>query len=544
MVLTALEVQLKEAAEWSLRHHLVSNAVFMAERLNAEASATPEDAEVKLNTLALSYLAEAQPHKVVSVLKTSSSEDNRYLYALAFFQINKWEEAEKILLRLPGPPLGAAGYFLLGQVCERLVRLQDAISHYSRALSLNPHLWTAYERLCKLGHYMDPSSAFASPTLKENFSSPGQSESQHSPPQLQPLTASYIDNSQSSLPYSPAKQPSRVQSELADLLEAIGKAFQCLSKFECDDALAFFRELPIVQQNSGWVLCQVAKCYFEKYEFSLAIDTFQRAYREDPHRVEDTEIYSSALWYEKRATDLCYLLHNLMKNAYHSSQTWIVAGNFYSLQKERETAIKCFTRAIQLNPFNSYAYTLCAHEYLNSEDFERAKQHYEAAKNIDPRQYSALWGLGTMFFKQEKYTLSLQCYKAARLINPRSSILLTYIGVNYKAIGHYKEAIDCYELAIKLDRKNPLPRFQLGVLLSILDREEEALAQLEFLRHESPRESHLYIQIGKIYAKLGQSERALKYYNDAQELNPKASTEIKNLIEQLHGVSFLGQVRS
>lgn len=543
MVLTALEIQLKEAVEWSLKHHIVSNAVFMAERLAAETSLSFEDTELKQGLLAQCYLAEAQPHKVVSVLKASNSDENRYLCALAYYQINKWDEAEKLLLKHTGPPLGAAGFFLLGQVCEKLVRLQDSISHYTKALTLDPTLWTAYERLCKLGHYLEPSAAFIGISLKENFNSPGQVDLQQSP-QYQPLVASYIGNTRGSLTSSPIKQHLKVKSEIADLLESIGKAYQSLSKYECDDALTEFRSLPPAQQNSGWVLCQVAKCYFEKYEFSLAIDTFQRAYREDPHRVEDTDVYSSALWYEKRATDLCYLLHNLMKRAYNSTQTWVVAGNFYSLQKERETAIKCFTRAIQLNPFNSYAYTLCAHEYLNSEDFERAKLHYEAAKNIDPRQYSALWGLGTMYFKQEKYTLSLQSYKAARLINPRSSILLTYIGVNYKSIGHYKEAIDCYELAIKLDRKNPLPRFQLGVLLSILDRDDEALSQLEFLRHESPREAHLYIQIGKIYAKTGQTERALKFYNDAQELNPKASTEIKNLIEQLHGVSFLGQVRS
>ena len=129
----------------------------------------------------------------------------------------------------------------------------------------------------------------------------------------------------------------------------------------------------------------------------------------------------------------------------------------------------------------------------------------------------------------------MSCYKTARTINPRSAILLTYLGVNYKTMGQYDEAIECYEQAISLDSRNPLPRFQLGILLSLMGRDIEALEQLEALREESPREAHLYIQIGKIYAKLDQAENALKYYNISLDLNPKNQSDIKNLIEQLHG---------
>ena len=88
-------------------------------------------------------------------------------------------------------------------------------------------------------------------------------------------------------------------------------------------------------------------------------------------------------------------------------------------------------------------------------------------------------------------------------------------------MGHYTEAIECHEQAIKLDKRNPLPKFQLGVLLSFMNRDEEALSQLEELRKDSPKESHLWVQIGKIYAKMSQPERAIKFYNEAQELNPK-----------------------
>ena len=43
-----------------------------------------------------------------------------------------------------------------------------------------------------------------------------------------------------------------------------------------------------------------------------------------------------------------------------------------SLQKEHEAALKFFQRAIQMDPEFTYAHTLCAHEYVANEDFEKA----------------------------------------------------------------------------------------------------------------------------------------------------------------------------
>lgn len=42
-------------------------------------------------------------------------------------------------------------------------------------------------------------------------------------------------------------------------------------------------------------------------------------------------------------------------------------GNCYSLQKDHETALKNFQRAVQLNPRFAYAHTLCGHEYDHSD---------------------------------------------------------------------------------------------------------------------------------------------------------------------------------
>jgi tetratricopeptide (TPR) repeat protein len=57
---------------------------------------------------------------------------------------------------------GAAGHYWLGMVMERKARHKDAAIHYSKALELDPTLWSAFEKLCKLNPQVKPATLFKS----------------------------------------------------------------------------------------------------------------------------------------------------------------------------------------------------------------------------------------------------------------------------------------------------------------------------------------------------------------------------------------------
>ena len=157
-MLSVIEEQLRDAIEWSLSNHLVSNAVFLAERLNSEPSRTQSAKEFKLKLLSKCYLQENSPQKVVLLLKSSLSEENAYLYALSCFHTRKLDESERALLKYSVNT--AESNFLLGQICEKQCRMPEATSYYSKAVSLNKTLWVAYDKLCKLGCFPDPRQLF------------------------------------------------------------------------------------------------------------------------------------------------------------------------------------------------------------------------------------------------------------------------------------------------------------------------------------------------------------------------------------------------
>jgi tetratricopeptide (TPR) repeat protein len=85
---------------------------------------------------------------------------------------------------------------------------------------------------------------------------------------------------------------------------------------------------------------------------------------------------------------LC-LRDHLVVNAAASARRCI-AGNCFSLQREHESAVRLFQRALQLAPHMAYAATLLGHEHLAGEDLAAAATAYQHALRCDPRHYNAL----------------------------------------------------------------------------------------------------------------------------------------------------------
>lgn len=127
------------------------------------------------------------------------------------------------------------------------------------------------------------------------------------------------------------------------------------------------------------------------------------------------EIYSTALWHLHAEVQLSTLAQELVDEDRNSPATWCATGNLFSAQTEHETAIKFFQRAIQVNPLSwninfdwminntkiygnfqlnpnfPYAYTLLGHEYVITEELDKAITAFRNAIRLDSRHYNAWW---------------------------------------------------------------------------------------------------------------------------------------------------------
>lgn len=105
------------------------------------------------------------------------------------------------------------------------------------------------------------------------------------------------------------------------------------------------------------------------------------------------DVFSTVLWHLRKEVELSHLAQDATDLDRLAPQTWCIMGNCFSLQREHETALKCFTRALQLDPAFTYAYTLRGHELFANEDFDEAIKSYRQATRINHRHYNAWCGV-------------------------------------------------------------------------------------------------------------------------------------------------------
>lgn len=289
---------------------------------------------------------------------------------------------------------------------------------------------------------------------------------------------------------------------LMKLLIELGKAMLHLGQFQAQKTIEILRMLPLKHAQSGWVLAALGRAYFELGNYEESCNCFEAAHAIEPHRVQGMECYSTALWHLQREVKLSQLAQELVDYDKDAPQTWCVAGNCFSLQKEHETAIKFLQRAIQVDSEFAYAYTLLGHELVLTEEMDHAMACFRNAIRIDPRHYNSWYGIGMICFKQEKYQLAEIHYRKAIDISPNNPVLMCHLGVVQHALKKTELALQTLDKAIEMDPKNALCKFQRASFYCAMDKHQAALEELEELKQLVPKESLVYFLIGKVISAL------------------------------------------
>ena len=221
--------------------------------------------------------------------------------------------------------------------------------------------------------------------------------------------------------------------------------------------------------------------------------------RLDPDHVTDMDVYSTALWFLHKDAELA-------DSWYLSPQALCSKGNFRSMHKEHEDAIKFFRRATQVAPRFVYAYTLLGHEYLCTKDLSNAMKCFRTAATINPRHYNAFFGLGMISLREKDYRAAEMYFKKAFSINSSSCIICSKLAEVKHSLNKSSEALEFLEQARRLDPKNPVPLYLKATILQDLNKPQEALVILEGLLETRQALEHFLMK--KLYQQLGNKYEA------------------------------------
>ncbi|XP_019493188.1 PREDICTED: cell division cycle protein 27 homolog [Hipposideros armiger] len=254
---------------------------------------------------------------------------------------------------------------------------------------------------------------------------------------------------------------------LMSLLREMGKGYLALCSYNCKEAINILSHLPSHHYNTGWVLCQIGRAYFELSEYMQAERIFSEVRRIENYRVEGMEIYSTTLWHLQKDVALSVLSKDLTDMDKNSPEAWCAAGNCFSLQREHDIAIKFFQRAIQVDPNYAYAYTLLGHEFVLTEELDKALACFRNAIRVNPRHYNAC--------RQS----ALQELEELKQIVPKESLVYFLIGKVYKKLGQTHLALMNFSWAMDLDPKGANNQIKEAIDKRYLPDDEEPITQEE-----------------------------------------------------------------
>jgi len=179
-------------------------------------------------------------------------------------------------------------------------------------------------------------------------------------------------------------------------------------------------------------------------------------------------------------------------------------GNAYKLKAQLNNAFIYYQKACRLNPRYAQAYYNLGILYQETGRFKEALASYHNAVSLSPQFVEAHFNLGNTFRELGKLDDAIRCYYRALEVNPDYAEAYNGLGTVYQEQGKLDEAYSCYQkhMHIKTDAGIAVKASLLLPVIcdstrSILTYREVFAKNIEKLSHQRIRLQDPSKQIGK-----------------------------------------------
>ena len=114
------------------------------------------------------------------------------------------------------------------------------------------------------------------------------------------------------------------------------------------------------------------------------------------------------------------------------------------------------------------------HEYIELKQPELANEAYRQAKELNPADWRAWYGLGQTHELLQMHSFALHYYRHAMELRPNDSRMVVALGVCYEILDEVDKAKRCFQRAIALGDNEQTALVRLAKLHESLNEPEEA----------------------------------------------------------------------
>lgn len=246
----------------------------------------------------------------------------------------------------------------------------------------------------------------------------------------------------------------------------LGKGFNegrvAMDKKKWDDAIGIFRKLLPEAESSqkGALLNLIGICFYSQSKLDQALGHYKESLKL-AEEIQDKD-------------GIVFNLNNM--------------GIVYAHKGDYDTAIRDFTRAIEIDPNNATTFYNRGLAYVEKKDYVAAIRDFTKAIKLNPNNAFAFNNRGNAYASNKDYDAAIRDYNKAIELVPNFAMAFNNRGLAHRHNKNYDAAIQDYTEAIKLDLNLAMTMANMGIAYEIKgDKEnarlwwEKALEKKEYL---------------------------------------------------------------
>lgn len=167
-----------------------------------------------------------------------------------------------------------------------------------------------------------------------------------------------------------------------------------------------------------------------------------------------------------------------------------------------------------------------ANQFLAKNELEKAAQHFETARGVQPADAKAISGLnqvytrlGQIYVGKKQWEQAAAVYQKAVKLIPTSSALHEKLGDAYISIPNSGKAAKAYDEAIRLGRNDAELNYKAGSAYLVQKRYSEAASRCGRAAEFDKNFREAFLCEGAAQERLGKYDQALKAYKNVRDLD-------------------------
>jgi len=212
--------------------------------------------------------------------------------------------------------------------------------------------------------------------------------------------------------------------------------------------------------------------------------------------------------------DGIYFIDRLLEASPYNSDFWYKKGVILSFENKFLEAIKCFNKAISLNPGDVEIYLDKSIAEEGLELMDEAVNSLETVLQMDTTNDEAYYSLGMIALKEHNFIKAKQCFLKTITLNKEYTEVYFDLASCSEMLNEYVDALNFIDKYLEKDPYNENAWYNRGVFLSALKRKEEAISSLDLALAINDYFPQAWFNKGILVAELGQLHLALEcFYN-------------------------------